>query len=51
MSRDLLVSQALSKTQTFSNFAQGHQVEAFELFDSWVETFMGIFKSSKASTW
>lgn len=45
MSRDHLVSRALMQTDTFRRFAEHHKVEPFELFDSWVEAFMGIFKT------
>ena len=45
MSRDHLVSRALMQTETFRRFAAHHKVEPFELFDSWVEAFMGIFKT------
>ncbi len=45
MSRDHLVSRALMETETFERFARTHKVEPFELFDSWVEAFMGIFKT------
>ena len=45
MSRDHLVSRALMETDSFKRFARTHKVEPFELFDSWVEAFMGIFKT------
>ncbi|MCD8200261.1 MAG: glutathionylspermidine synthase family protein [Coriobacteriaceae bacterium] len=47
MSRDLAAAQALEQGATFREFARRHTVEHFELFDSWVEAFMDIYRSDK----
>lgn len=46
MSRDHMIAKALESTDAFKRFAAGHEsVESFELFDSWVEAFMRIYRS------
>lgn len=45
MSRDYMISQALQQGEAFKRFASKHSVELFELFDSWVEAFMRIYRS------
>ena len=47
MSRDLVLASALEQTPTFARFAQGRHVEKFELFDSWVEAFMQVYRSDR----
>ncbi len=44
MSRDLMISTALEQSATYQEFARKHQVEKFELFDSWVEAFMKSYR-------
>ena len=45
MSRDNMIARALMQGETFKRFSEHHHVELFELFDSWVEAFMRIYKS------
>ena len=45
MSRDFMISSALELGETYKRFAAKHHVEKFELINSWVETFMEIYKS------
>lgn len=45
MSRDFMIGQALMQSETFKRFSQRHEVSQFELFDSWVEAFMRIYRS------
>ena len=46
MSRDWLVGQALMQGQAFKKFAAQHtSVRQFELFDSWVQAFMQIYRT------
>ncbi len=47
MSRDLVLAQALERTPAFARFAAHHKVERFELFDSWVEAFMQVYRSDR----
>ena len=47
MSRDFMIGQALMKSETFKRFSQRHEVRQFELFDSWVEAFMRIYRTDK----
>ncbi len=47
MSRDLAAAQALEEGAAFQEFARRHTVEHFELFDSWVEAFMDIYRSDE----
>ena len=47
MSRDLVLASALEQTPAFRCFAQGRRVEKFELFDSWVEAFMQVYRSDR----
>ncbi len=47
MSRDLVLAQALEQTPAFARFAAHHKVERFELFDSWVEAFMQVYRSDR----
>ena len=44
MSRDFEIGQALMHGRTFREFSSRHKIEQFELFDSWVETFMCIYR-------
>ena len=45
MSRDYMIGQALMDTESFKRFSARHEVRQFELFDTWVETFMRIYGS------
>ena len=45
MSRDYMISHALQQGEAYKQFASRHKVDYFELFDSWVEAFMRIYKS------
>ena len=45
MSRDYEIGRTLMQTESFERFAAHHQVSQFELFDSWVEAFMRIYRS------
>ena len=47
MSRDFMIGQALMKSETFKRFSQRHEVRQFELFDSWVEAFMRIYRTDE----
>lgn len=47
MSRDFMIGQALMKSETFKRFSQRHEVRQFELFDSWVEAFMHIYRTDE----
>ena len=47
MSRDYLIGQSLMQTDSFKRFAEGKNVAQFELFDSWVQAFMRIYKDDK----
>ena len=47
MSRDFIIGQALMKSETFKRFSQRHEVRQFELFDSWVEAFMRIYRTDE----
>ena len=49
MSRDLIVSTAMMQTPAFKRFAQGRDVQNFELFDSWVEAFMENYRDDPYS--
>lgn len=44
MSRDLELGRALKLGETYNEFSKRHQVEQFELFDSWVESFMDNYR-------
>ena len=46
MNEDREVTNALALTPSFEAFAQHHNLQAFELFDSWVDTFCDIYASS-----
>lgn len=51
MSRDAMIAQALMGTESFKRFAAEHEdVRPFELFDSWVEAFMRIYRSDVFAT-
>ncbi len=45
MSRDNMIARALMQGEAFKRFSERHDVEIFELFDSWVEAFMRIYRS------
>ncbi len=45
-SRDYEGGRALMLGDTFRTFAAQHEVGQFELFDSWVQAFMGTYRSS-----
>lgn len=45
MSRDHMIGQALMRGDAFKRFASRHDVRPFELFDSWVTSFMRIYQS------
>lgn len=45
MSRDLMIGRALMQGGAFERFASKHDVEQFELFDSWAAAFMRIYES------
>ena len=45
MSRDNMIARALQQGEAYKRFASRHKVEMFELFDSWVEAFMRIYRS------
>ncbi len=46
MSRDLEVGHALQQGATYQEFARRHQVDQFELFDSWVRAFMKSYRET-----
>ena len=45
MSRDYMIARALEGTESFRRFASDKRIERFELFDSWVEAFMRIYRT------
>ncbi len=45
MSRDYVIGQAITQTQSFKAFAAKHEVEQFDFFDSWAKSFMDIYSS------
>ena len=45
MSRDYMIGKALMQGAAYKRFAQNHELRQFELFDSWVESFMRIYES------
>lgn len=47
MSRDNMIARALQQGEAFKRFASRHEVEIFELFDTWVEAFMRIYRSDE----
>lgn len=47
MSRDYMIASALERTESFKRYAAQHKVEKFELFDSWVEAFMRVYRTDK----
>ena len=44
MSRDFEIGNALKLGATYEEFARRHEVEQFELFDSWVQAFMASYR-------
>ena len=49
MSRDYEIGQALMKGDAFKLFSQRHSVDQPELFNSWVEAFMRIYREDACS--
>ena len=49
MSRDLVIAEALMQTESFKQFASHHAIERFELFDTWVEAFMRIYRTDSCA--
>ena len=45
MSRDYMIGKALMQGTAYKRFAQNHKLRQFELFDSWVASFMRIYES------
>ena len=45
MSRDYMIGKALMQGAAYKRFAQNHELRQFELFDSWVASFMRIYES------
>lgn len=45
MSRSHMIAQALMGTRSFRRYAARHKVVPFELFDSWVNAFLGVYRS------
>lgn len=50
MNENREITNSIALTDTFKLFSQNHQVESCELFESWVEKFIDIFKRSKYAT-
>ena len=51
MSRDAEMARALMQTESFRAFASGHEsVRPFELFDSWVKTFLECWREHADNT-
>lgn len=50
MNENREITNSICTTETFKRFAQTHTVETCELFESWVEQFIDIFKRSKHYT-
>lgn len=50
MNENREITNSISTTQTFKQFAQTHSIETCELFESWVEKFIDIFQRSKHAT-
>ncbi len=46
-SRDCVIGKALMQGEAYQRFAERHKVEQFELFDSWVQAFMRIYRSDR----
>lgn len=44
MSRDLAMGRALMQSSAFKAFAARHELKQYELFDSWVEAFLRIYR-------
>lgn len=45
MNEDRELCRAVRRTRAFQDFEKKHRVSAFELFDSWTETFLAIYRS------
>lgn len=45
MNEDKELNQAIKLTSTYNEFLNKYEARTFELFDSWVETFMKIYKT------
>ena len=49
MNEDRELNIAIQKTKAYQQMAETHEFKSFELFDSWVETFLEIYHSSQDS--
>ena len=47
MNEDRGVKHRDQKTKAYQQMAETHEFKSFELFDSWVETFLEIYHSSQ----
>ncbi len=47
MNEDRELNIAIQKTKAYQQMAETHEFKSFELFDSWVETFLEIYHSSQ----
>lgn len=45
MNEDKELNQAIKLTNTYNEFVKKYETHTFELFDSWVKTFMDIYKT------
>ncbi len=45
MDEDRILNLAVSETDTFKKFAEKYSVRTYELFDSWVDEFMSIYRT------
>lgn len=46
MNEDRELNRSLDRTKLFSQFKSNHTIRRFELFDSWVKDFLGIYKTT-----
>lgn len=49
MNEDRELNIAIQKTKAYQKMAETYEFKSFELFDSWVETFLEIYHSSQDS--
>ena len=45
MNEDRELNRSLDRTKLFAQFRSNHKIRRFELFDSWVKDFLGIYKT------
>ena len=47
MDEDRILNLAVRETDTFKKFSDKYDIKTYELFDSWVNTFLDIYKTSE----